>query len=349
MTSVARPAAPTLESVAALAGVSRATAGRVLSGSTTVNPTASLAVRTAAESLGYVTNHAARSLMTRRSEAVAFVVSETEERFFGDPFFATMLRGVHRVVAARNRQLMFIVVSTEADRRKLEQFAAGGHIDGAMFVSLHGPDPLPTRIRRFGVPVVLCGRAAIPEPDIPSVDADNVGGARLATRRVLDRGARCVVHLAGPADMVAGQDRLAGFRAELRGAGVRGRPYDGDGTGGDPVEHGDFSVESGRAAMTRLLRRFPEVDGVVSANDLMALGAISVLEAHGRRVPDDVAVVGFDDSELARAARPPLTTVHQPVEAMGSRLAELLIDAIDGAAGAGSVVVPTELVVRASA
>lgn len=349
MTTTPRPAAPTLESVASLAGVSRATAGRVLSGSTTVNAAATKAVQDAAEELGYVTNHAARSLMTRRSDSVAFVVSETEDRFFGDPFFATLLRGVHRVIAARNRHLMYTVVSSEDDRRKLERFAAGGHIDGVMLASLHGPDQLPSRLRRFGVPVVLCGRFGVPDPDIPSVDADNVGGTRLATRRVLDRGARCVVHLAGPADMVVSQDRLAGFRAEMRDAGLRRRPARRDGTGGDPVEHGDFSVESGRAAMTRLLERFPDVDGLVSANDLMAIGAISALEDHGRRVPDDVAVVGFDDSELARAAHPPLTTVHQPVEAMGARMAELLLDAIEGVDGAGSVVVPTELVIRSSA
>lgn len=340
MTTMARrTSAPTLESVAAKAGVSRATAGRVLSGSTTVSEAARAAVRDAALALGYVTNHAARSLVTRRSDSVAFVVSEDEETFFADPFFATVLRGVHRAVAARNRQLMFIIAGTEHDRTKLEQFAAGGHIDGVMVGSFHGPDPLPARMRHFGLPIAQCGRPHVPDPQLAYVDSDNLGGARQATRHLLDR-RELVVNIAGPADMTASQDRLAGFHLEL---GDRAGA-----TAGDRVVHGDFSVDGGRAAMNVLLDRFPRLDGVFAANDLMAVGAVQALEARGRKVPDDVAVVGFDDVPLARSARPPLTTVHQPLEAMGATMANLLLDMLEGAGGPGPVLVPTELRVRES-
>lgn len=351
MTGTPRRAAPTLEAVAARAGVSRATAGRVLAGSGRVNEPARRAVLTAAEELAYVTNHAARSLMTRRSDSVAFVVAESEDRFFADPFFAALLRGVHRVVAEHDRQLTFIVASGEDDRRKLERFAAGGHVDGVMLVSLHGADPLPGRLRRSGVPVVVCGRPPVSDPPVAHVDADNVGGSRLATRHLLDRGARHIVHVAGPADTTVAQDRLLGFRAELATAMTAAgddRPALAD---RDVVVRGDFSVESGRAAMGVLLARRPELDGVVAASDLMAIGAMQALESAGRRVPDDVAVVGFDDVPIAESARPPLTTIRQPLDAMGVRLAQLLLDVIDGTDGtdAASVVLRTELVRRASA
>ena len=150
--------APTLESVAALAGVSRATAGRVLAGSSTVGEQAREAVLRAAAELSYVTNRAARSLMTRRSDSIAFVVAESDERFFADPYFSQVLRGVHAAVAAHDVQLVFAVLADQAERERFERFARGGHVDGAVFVSLHGADPLPQRLQDAGVPVVISGR-----------------------------------------------------------------------------------------------------------------------------------------------------------------------------------------------
>ncbi len=341
MTSVrGRAAAPTLESVAARAGVSRATAGRVLSGSTAVKESTRQVVERAAAELGYVTNYAARSLMTGRSDSVAFVVSEPEEMFFSDPFFATILRGAHEAVAARHRQLMFIIAASEADRDRVRRFVGGGHLDGVMLGAFHGPDPLAARLQALGTPVVQCGRPHVPDPGLSFVDADNIGGARLATRYLLDR-RRLVVTIAGPADMTPGQDRLSGFHLELgHRAGA---------TAGDRVVHGDFTVEGGRNAMAVLLDRFPDLDGVFAASDPMAVGAIQALTERGRRVPDDVGVVGFDDVPMAAGHRPPLTTVHQPVVQMGQTIANLLLDLIEGRGGPKQVLVPTNLCRRESA
>lgn len=335
-----RSPAPTLESVAARAGVSRATAGRVLSGSTHVTEFNRAAVQQAATELGYVTNYAARSLMTGRSNSVAFVVAETEEMFFAAPFFSTILRGVHQAVAARDRQLMFIIVSSDADRRRLEQFVAGGHLDGVMFGAFHGPDPLPDQMRALGIPIVQCGRPHVPDPQLAFVDADNIGGGQLATRYLLDR-RRLVVTAAGPEDMTPAQDRLQGFFRELASDGVAADE--------NRVAHGDFTVDGGRQATHVLLDRFPDLDGVFAASDLMAIGAIQALTERGRRVPDDVGVVGFDDVPIAAATRPQLTTVRQPLVEMGVRLADLLLDLIDGRGGPGRVLVPTELRQRTSA
>ena len=336
--------APTLESVAARAGVSRATAGRVLSGSTTVGEQARAAVLRAAGELHYVPNRAARSLMTRRSDSVAFVVAETEDRFFADPYFAQVLRGAHAVVAEHDLQLVFTVVGRDGPaRERFERFALGGHLDGAVLVSLHGDDPLPGNLVRAGVPVVLSGRPSAPDAATPPwVASDNVGGARAAVRLLARQGRRRIATITGPLDMSVSIDRFDGFRTEL--AAHRDL---GAGAGGHA--DGDFSTDGGRRAMEHLLAADPGIDAVFAANDLMALGALQALAAAGRRVPDDVAIVGFDDSPAAAGSRPALTTVRQPTVGIGRALARLLLARIRTGEPQVPVVLPTEIVRRDSA
>ena len=335
-----RSPAPTLESVASLAGVSRATASRVLNGSQRVSDAARDAVLLAVAQLSYVPNAAARSLVRRRSDSIAFVVSEDEERFFSDPFFAAVLRGSHAVVSTAGLQVVFVVVSTPDDREQFGRFASSGHVDGVILVSAHGDDPLPHRLRRSGVPVVLAGRPFGGDADAPYVDSDNVGGGRQAAGALLDAGRRRLATITGPADMSASLDRYEGFTAVLRDAGAPLDPA--------RVQPGDFSVEGGRRAMERLLEVSPDLDGVFAANDLMAVGALQVLTERGRSVPGDVAVIGFDDVALAAAATPALTTVRQRLDLLGRELAQLLLAAVDGGPSGAGVVLPTELVRRAS-
>lgn len=338
----ARPAgrtAPTLESVAALAGVSRATAGRVLAGSPSVGAQAREAVLRAAAELSYVTNRAARSLMTRRSDSIAFVVGESEERFFADPHFALVLRGAHAALAGHDVQLVFSILASAADRDRFERFARGGHLDGVILLSLHGDDPLPQRLLSAGVPVVLLGRPFSPVPGLGYVDADNVGGARAAVDLLVDRGRTRLATITGPHDMTAAQDRRRGFEERVAEHGLASHG----------AVDGDFSLDGGRRAMRELLATAPELDAVFVANDLMALGALQELAAAGRSVPGDVAVVGFDDSPLAASAHPALTTVRQPIVAMGEALAARLLQAIEDGSEREPVVMDTEVVVRDSA
>jgi DNA-binding LacI/PurR family transcriptional regulator len=338
----ARPAgrtAPTLESVAALAGVSRATAGRVLAGSPSVGAQAREAVLRAAAELSYVTNRAARSLMTRRSDSIAFVVGESEERFFADPHFALVLRGAHAALSGHDVQLVFSILASAADRDRFERFARGGHLDGVILLSLHGDDPLPQRLLSAGMPVVLLGRPFSPVPGLGYVDADNVGGARAAVDLLVDRGRTRLATITGPHDMTAAQDRRRGFEERLAEHGLASHG----------AVDGDFSLDGGRSAMRELLATAPELDAVFVANDLMALGALQELAAAGRAVPGDVAVVGFDDSPLAASAHPALTTVRQPIVAMGEALAARLLQAIEDGAEREPVVMDTEVVVRDSA
>ncbi len=202
-------AVPTLEEVAARAGVSRATASRVLRGASNVSDSARDAVHAAAREISYTPNQAARSLVTGRSDSVAFLVDETEERMFSDPFFLGMLRSAQVAVAEAGLQLVFTMTSRREDQERFLAYAAGGHVDGVLLMSLHGEDRLPQALEKLGVPTVLSGRPLSGSRSLYYVDADNVDGARIATRHLLASGRRVVATVTGPQDMCAGQDRLA--------------------------------------------------------------------------------------------------------------------------------------------
>jgi DNA-binding LacI/PurR family transcriptional regulator len=333
------PGGATLEEVARIAGVSRATVSRVVNASPRVSPDVRLAVETAIRQLGYTPNRAARSLVTRRSDSIAVVITEPSGRLFSDPFFPRLIRGVSSALASRDLQLVLLMPEPREDQGTI-RYLTGGHVDGVLLVSLHGQDPIPAALAARGVPVVFVGRP--PQgADVSYVDVDNRQGGRRATRHLIELGRRRVATIAGPSDMAAGQDRLDGYRDSVRAAGLAG--------GSGLVEHGDFTYEGGAAAMERLLAMAPDIDAVFCASDLMAAAAIGVLLARGRRVPEDVAVVGYDDSPLAATTRPPLTSVRQPIEEMGPEAVHLLLDAIERAdRPSRRVVLATELVLRAS-
>ncbi|OSP44922.1 MULTISPECIES: LacI family DNA-binding transcriptional regulator [unclassified Streptomyces] len=339
---------PTLEAVAARAGVSRATVSRVVNGSHGVRERLAERVRRAVEELGYVPNQAARSLVTKRHDAVAVIVAEPETRVFADPFFARQLRGISKELTAHDNQLVLLLTEDRDDHVRVGRYVAGGHVDGALVFSLHIDDPLPELIRQAGLPTVYGGRPDFGggRSDVVYVDSDNRGGARDAVRHLLGLGRGRIAHITGALDQTAAVDRLDGFRDVMADADPR------------LVVEGDFTPASGERAMRELLDRCPGLDAVFAGNDLMAAGALRVLREHGRRVPDDVAVVGFDDMlPIAEQTEPPLTTVRQDIEGMGRLMARLLLHDLNGtgtpseAAGAGSdgLILPTTLVRRASA
>ncbi|MFC4852379.1 LacI family DNA-binding transcriptional regulator [Actinophytocola glycyrrhizae] len=322
------------------ANVSRGTASRVVNGSLEVSPWALKAVQDAIRKLGYVPNQAARSLVTRRTDTVLLVVSESEDRVFGEPFFVNLVRGLSQELSSTPLQLNLMMANTARQHGKVEQQVRNGHVDGVILISLHGDDPLPTNIVAAGAPVALNGRPMSDIGAVPYVDADNESGARTAVEYLYRQGRRRIATITGPQDMAAGIDRLAGYRAALRGKRGVTRL----------VAPGDFGQASGEAATRELLAKDPQLDAVFAASDLMAAGAMKALRAAGRRVPDDVAVIGFDDSDLARNTDPMLTTVSQPIQQMGRELAKLLITQLrDPDARLAPVILPTELVCRESA
>jgi DNA-binding LacI/PurR family transcriptional regulator len=329
---------PTLEKVALRAGVSRATASRVVNGSPKVAADIREAVLRAVEELGYVPNQAARSLVTQRTDSMALVLSEGASRIFSDdPFFSGIIRGVSQELETADKQLVLLMTDSVPSHDRIERYVATGHVDGVMVASIHGADPLPARLSRMGLPVVCNGRP-MGRSNVPYVDVDNEAGAQRAVRYLLDHGRRRIATIAGPQDMIAGVDRLAGYRAELRESDRR-----------SIVAMGDFTRESGAAAMRQLLADDPALDAVFVASDLMADGALRALRQAGRRVPDDVAVIGFDDNEIARYTEPPLTTVRQPVIEIGRTMARQLLRLAAGETVEHAIVLPTELVVRESA
>ncbi|MDO9378463.1 MAG: LacI family DNA-binding transcriptional regulator [Nocardioidaceae bacterium] len=332
---------PTLEQVAALAGVGRGTASRVINGSSHVSEHARKAVERAVRELGYIPNQAARTLKTRRTGAVALVISETEDRVFGEPFFATLIRGISAATDDAGYQLLLALVRGHEEATREHPFLSPQHVDGALMVSQHDDDPLPRALVERGLPVVFGGRAP-EDTDASSVDVDNVGGAASAVDHVVAAGRRTVATIAGPDDMSAGRDRLTGFGVSLRRHGLVRDP--------GLVAAGDFSEAGGERAMTALLAARPDLDAVFVASDLMAVGALRALRAAGRSVPHDVAVVGFDDAPVATQTDPALTTVHQPIDELGRRMARVIVDRISAGPGrtATHEVLPTRLVVRAS-
>lgn len=337
--------APTLEDVARAAGVSRATVSRVVNGVRNVDPVIQQAVQRAVAATGYVPNRAARSLVTRRSGAVALVVSGAgadADRVFQDPFFGRVVSGAVRALRPRGVHPVLLFADGAEERAQVLAYLTRGGADGALLVTTDGSDPLPGMLASAGVPAVLFAR---PAPSVPLdwVDLRHREGGALAAGHLLARGCRRLVAIGGPADVPASRERVAGFREALADGG----------DGAVRVAEADFTLDGGEQAMRVLLAEQPYLDGVFAANDLMAQGACLVLREHGRRIPDDVAVVGFDDSGAAVAARPRLTTVRQPVEDMAAEMVRLLLDRVAGAdlasVAAVAVLFDPELVVRDSA
>ncbi|PRX97195.1 LacI family DNA-binding transcriptional regulator [Allonocardiopsis opalescens] len=331
---------PTLEEVAVRAGVGRGTVSRVINGSPRVSERARTAVLKAIDDLGYVPNRAARTLVTRQSDTVALVVSQSGERLFAEPFYAGIVRGISATLAAADLQLLLMLASSSAELARMENYLTAQHVAGAMLLSLHRSDRLPQRLEAAGVPCVLGGQLIDIEPGtLSQVDVDNNGGARSAVQHLIGTGRRRIATITGALDMLSGLERLRGYQAVLEEADLPA----------DLVATGDYSYASALDGMRQLLETEPELDAVFAASDPMAMAAIRVLRDRGRRVPDDVAVVGFDDSDLALHAEPPLTTVHQPIELMGSEMARLLVDRVHGEREKIEVLLDTHLVVRASA
>ncbi|WP_084129130.1 LacI family DNA-binding transcriptional regulator [Demequina sp. NBRC 110055] len=328
---------PTIRDVAAQAGVSRGTVSRVINGGHWVSPEARAKVEQAIEATGYYANTHARSLATGRSDSVAFLLTEPQHLLFADPTFALLLRGAAEALAARHKTLVLLVAGTAEERENVAHFVGAGHVDGVLLISSHAQDPLLETLIATGIPTVACGIPLGHQGQIPTVSVDEAGSARTATEHLIAAGHRRIAMIAGPEDTPGGRFRVDGYRDAMS-----------DRFDAALVERGDFSLESGAEAMERLLATDPSIDAVFAASDRMAAGAIATLRKAGRRVPQDVAVVGFDDSGFAESFDPPLTTMHQPFDEISAHMVRLLLDTVAGREP-DSVTLPATLVRRASA
>lgn len=327
---------PTIRDVATAAGVSRGTVSRVINGGHWVSPEAQKAVEQAIRTTGYRANQHARSLVTGRANSVAFLLTEPQHLLFADPTFSLLLRGAAAALAQREMTLILLVAGTAAERSNVATYVAAGHLDGVLLISSHEDDPLLATLVDQGIPTVACGIPLGFADQVASVSVDEAGGARAMVKHLSQTGRRRIAMIAGPLDTPGGRFRLEGYRREL------GAEFDEH-----LVAYGDYGAASGAAAMEELLDRAPDLDAVFAASDLMAAGAISTLRRRGLRVPEDVAVGGFDDSGLAGTLEPPLTTMHQPFDRISAEMVTLLLDLLGGAQQK-SVTMPARLVVRES-
>ncbi|MES4907710.1 MULTISPECIES: LacI family DNA-binding transcriptional regulator [unclassified Streptomyces] len=328
---------PTLDEVTELAGVSRSVASRALNNAPHVSRAKREAVERAVRQLGYVPNPTARALATRQTGAAALVVSGEDPSIFADPFFAQVIVGASAALEEADLHLMLCLAASDRGRKRVEELLRSKGADGVMLMALRENDPLARMAEEAVMPVVFGGR---PVGSAPRwyVDVDNVGGAREATEYLVSRGRTRIAAICGRLDTEAGRARYRGYRDGVLAAGLD--PF--------PPQEGDFTEPSGAAAMAALLANHPDLDGVFAANDNMGAGALRTLREAGRLVPADVAVVGFDDLAVAQIADPPLTTVHQPIAALGREMARMLVALINGQ-DPTPLILPTRLVTRFSA
>lgn len=305
---------PTINDVAARAGVSKSLVSLAIRGSDRVSDESRALILQAAEELGYRPNAAARSLADRRSHTVGVLVHDLH-----NPVFAQVLDGVQEVVREHGYRTMLVTGHGDADREATEiSSLLEFQVEGLILIS-HGLDPRVARRVARECPVVIVMRSDITAPGITTVSTDDVAGARAATEHLLSLGHTRVAHISGSTSQVA-QDREAGYREAMAQAGLADRIV---------VAEGHFTEEGGRLAARQLLDQSPGTTAMFVANDLSALGALAALQEADLRVPEDVSIIGFDGMSLAALGTLGLTTMAQPLEEMGREAAEHLFRRIN--------------------
>jgi len=334
-------ARPTLEEVARLAGVSRSTISRVINDHPNVRDEVRERVWQAIRASDYQPHPVARSLVTRRTRIIGVVIPEAVTTLFTDPFFPLLLRGATESCNAHQYQLMLSLLNAPASQEEMYQrVLRNGYLDGVVVASTSLGDALIPNLLRDHVTFMSVGRH--PNPRVHYVDVDNVGGAQMAVEHLIRLGHRRIATVTGRLDMSAGQDRLTGYRQALEQHRIPAEE--------DLVFEGDFTEASGMAGMQELLARLPSA--VFAASDMMAVGALKALRQAGWQVPDDVALVGFDDVPIASAIEPALTTVRQPIDRLGAMAVDLLLSLLENPpeenAPTHKIILPAELLVRRS-
>lgn len=334
-----RPRRATIFDVAAEAKVSRGTVSRVLNGEPYVSEAAREAIEKAIAKVGYVRNMAARNLATQRSRAIALIVHEPHSVFLEDPNIGAILLGTNERLSEADYQLVCLIIGSDRDSSRIADYLRGGFVDGAIIVSAREHDPISAAIAQIGLPAVFVGHPST-EPDTPYVGIDNRTAARDITLRLLGTGRQRVGMIAAALDRDSGAERLAGFKDAL------GENFDERLV----VEYPLYSRTNGVEGMHELLRREPGIDGVFAGSDAIAAGAMDVLRSAGRRVPHDVGIVGFDDSDWAMRCEPLLSTVRQPADLLGREAASVVLEIVNGGQPPSlGTILPTQIEWRDSA
>ncbi len=329
---------PTLADVARAAGVSLMTVSRAINGKPGVSDHVRQAIIALANEMGYHPNQIARGLATRSTTSVGLVVPDNT-----NPFFAQIARGVEDT-AYSEKYNIFLVNSVEDPAREMAALNSlwQKNVDGLILCSSRLPaNTLEETIRRFPAAVVLNRELPVPPAHIITININDQRGAMLAIQHFLEKGRRRIAYLDGPANSTSAKRRLSGYRLALQEAGIPFDPH--------MVECCAPDTEGGRIATAALLARRPETNAIYAFNDLVAIGAIQIVEGLGKKVPDDIAVIGVDDIPLATIVRPQLTTLHVNLRHIGRLAMRTLLDTIEGGSSSTAIKVEPELIVRESA
>lgn len=331
----------TSQDVADLAGVSRTTVSFVLNDT----PNAQISEETrqrvleAAAKLSYYPNAAARSLASRKTGTIGLVLCQSPDRIFADAFLPEVIRGIGDVVQERDLRLLLQSVDDITKPDAYIGLVREKRIDGIILSGPRSDDRQLPQLREEGFPIVLLGQ--LKGSGVNFVDVDNVGGAKMAVEHLIRLGHQRIAMITNaPLQYTASEDRLWGYRRALEENGLL---YDEQ-----LVRYGDFREESGYEAMSQLLALSTPPKAIFVASDLVAFGVMEAIKERGLGIPQDIAIVGFDDVRLANYVDPPLTTVRLPAYKLGARAAATLIRIIDGESVDNGVLLETELVIRES-
>lgn len=328
----------TLEDIARIAGTSRSTVSRVINGDQNVSEATRTKVMDVISKVNFQPNLAARGLAAGHTDILGLVIPMGVSAIFADPFFPLLIQGVSGQCNSRDVSVMLWLAEPEFERRTINKVLYNGLIDGVIIASMLTDDSLVDALRNKSLPFVLVGRHPTDE-HIHYVDSDNRSGAYQAVLHMVRMGRKRIACINGPANMIAGMDRARGYRDALKERGISLQP--------ELVVEADFTDPGGYAAMKQLMQYRP--DAVFAASDTMAIGAVRAIHELGLRVPEDIAVVGFDDIPMASRITPSLTTVRQPISRIGAIAADTLIDLIENPSDRPQhIILPTELVIRES-
>ncbi len=327
--------ARTLDDLARLTGYSRATVSRVINGGPVSEQTRDK-VLAVLETTDYRPNVAARSLASGRTGVMGIVMHVAAQLTFSDAYFAGLLTGISEQLSDQSLGMM-LWLGNRSGEETLDQIVGMGMLDGVIVTADTKADPLVDGLRESGMPVVLIGHRR-EDSDASYVDIDNEGSAERATNHLLSLGRRRIGHITGRRGTVSGDDRVLGYQTALRKAGL-----DPEGL----IVDGDYTPETGYTAAVALINQ--DVDAIFCGSDHTATGALAAIRDAGLRVPDDIAIMGFDDLDFAATTDPPLSTVRQDIGEQGHEAARTLIHlAANPDMGPRRILLPTEIVVRQS-
>ncbi len=328
----------TLEDIAEICGVSRSTVSRVINGDLNVSEKTRQKVMNVIQKYDFQPNLAARGLAMGHTRVLGLVIPQGVQAIFAEPFFALLIQGVSTACNSKDYSVMLWLAEPDYERRMITKILYNGLADGVIVASMLMDDSIVDSMRQNKLPFMLIGRHPAYDK-LSYLDVDNRGGACQAVLHLHRLGRRRIATITGPQNMIAGINRYQGYLDALHEHQMPVIP--------ELIVEGDFSDMSGYAGMQRLLPHKP--DAVFAASDIMATAAIQAIHDYGLRVPEDIAVVGFDDLPLASRSNPTLTTVRQPITRIGTVAAETLIDMIEtGSTLPRQMVLPAELVIRES-